>query len=125
MTPLTYEWLKANGFVVLDRLERQPTDHVQRGIATECIGLRLMAAAEDLCLNLTPAGGLDGYWHCWITRAHAFHRNPHVWIGARFVRYVEEVIAMYEGLTGRRFSPGGWDPKKLGEPLFPDYTPNR
>jgi hypothetical protein len=93
--PLTYEWLRSNGWRLLARQERQPTDHVRRDVACEVAGGRQpFVASDDLGIELA-AGGMEG-WFCWITR-----QEPRQSIHVRPVSTVGDVMRLWEGLTGR------------------------
>lgn len=121
MTPLTYDWLLANGFHKIDKHERQPTEHVRYCIGMHVIGDRFMVAPEDLCIDLCPLfADEDKGWHLWVTYCAGPNNFPCRWIGVRTIHYADEVIALYESLTGRKYSNARWDQRKLGEPLFPD-----
>ena len=119
MTPLTYDWLKQNSFHKLERLERQPTDHYRRCLGSELIGDLFMQCREDVCLDVAPSdvAGRD-FWYVWLTRASSQNHHPSVWLHVRHVYFAEELISMYEAITGRKFGPPSWKLSELGEPLF-------
>lgn len=118
MTPLTVEWLKAQRWYVLPRFERQPTDHYRRCIGREVIGDLFMSAAEDLCIDVSESPMPGGNWSCWITRASAQNNHASVWLHVRHLKYCEELILLYEALTGRAFIENpAWNAK--GRELFP------
>jgi hypothetical protein len=106
-TPLSYEWLKANGWKTLTRQERQPTDHVRRPVAWEVAGgKRPFVSPDDLCVELALAtAGDDGEWHCWVSQV-----EPHRFVHVRMMRTVGDVIRLWEGLTGRDWSDRGEKP---------------
>ena len=118
-TALTYDWFKKNGFHRLERGERQPFDHVRRCLGMETIGKQFMVADEDLCLDLCPNDDSQESWHCWITKANSPSLHPTHWIHTRSLQFAEEVVLMYEGLTGRRFGPKEWNRQKQPMPFFP------
>jgi len=120
--PLTYDWLLANGWHKLERLDRQPFDHVRR-----CVGLELvqnhhfMIAPEDVCLDLAPNFDLHsktGHWLCWLTRASAQNRHPSIWLHVRHLETIRDLAILYEGITGRQLGPPSWRRDKLARPIF-------
>lgn len=92
--PLSYHWLRYNGWKLLGRQERQSTDHVRRDVAGEVAGgRRPFVSSDDLGIEL--AEGFDGEWYCWVVR-----QEPRQCIHVRFVRTVGDVVRLWEGLTG-------------------------
>jgi len=118
-TTLTYAWLQQNGFHKLERLERQPTDHYRRCLGNELINERFMSAREDVCLDVA-SNGIESrdFWYVWLTRASSQNFHPSVWLHVRHIYFVEELVLMYEAITGRKFGPPAWKLDELGEPLF-------
>jgi len=101
---LTYEWLKVSGFHKIERLERQPTDHYRRCLGREMIGHGHLIADEDVCLDLSADREVDPrFWYVWLVRSSSQNSHPSVWIHIRHIVFVGELIAIYEGLTGRAF----------------------
>ena len=116
---ISYEWLKQNGFRLLERLERQPFDHYRRCLGAELIGKHFMTAHEDICIDVAPDRfPHTTWWYVWITRASAQNQHPSVWVHTRHMATVGELILLYEALTGRKFGQPTWNRKELGEPLF-------
>lgn len=116
---ISYEWLKDNGFHRIERAERQPYDHMRRCLGLETVDKKFMSADEDLCLDLSPNDTTCEKWMCWVTKANSPQLHPTHWIHTRTLQYAEELVLMYEGLTGRRFGPKNYDRRKLALPLFP------
>lgn len=118
--PLSYDWLRANGWHVLERLERQPTDSCRRCVGLETVDdPRMMVAAEDLCIDLMPERWPDpGFWFCFITRASAQNRHASVWLHVRHLKTVADLVLLYEGLTGRQFGPPSWRRDELAPPVL-------
>ena len=122
MQRITYNWLIKNGWNKLPRFERQTCDHCRRCLGSETTGDKFLVASEDLCIDLAPATRDGDEWFCWITYAAGSNAFPMKFIHVRHMRFVEEVIALYEALTGRKFANGKWVlgacRPNLGAPLF-------
>lgn len=119
--PLTYEWLAANGFREIERLERQPTPIFRRCIGLETVGDHWFRAGEDLCIdvsaNLPPA---SDKWFCFLSRNHSPNRQSGRFIHIRKLRTVGDLVLLYEGLTGRQFGPAMRlaNPSTLSPPIL-------
>lgn len=123
---ITYDWLKANDFRKLDRLERQPSDHYRRCLGNELIGHGFLRANDDICLDVAPDRMEDTrFWYVWITRASSQNNHPSIWIHARHMVYTGELIMLYEAITGRRFGRMAWSRDAMPDPLFPTTDPFR
>jgi hypothetical protein len=97
-SPLSYDWLHANGFHLLHREERQPTDHVRRNVGMEKLkGLEPFQSIDDLCIELASQTTGDE-WFCWVVQIEP-RRHIHV----RMMRERWEVVKLWEGLTGREW----------------------
>ncbi len=111
--PLSYEWLAANGFREVERLDRQPKPVFRRCVALETVDEHWMRANEDLCIDVSE--GFDesrNGWFCFLSRNHSPHRQSERFIHARKLRTVGDLVLLYEGLTGRQFGqPVRWNPK--------------
>lgn len=116
---ISYEWLKANGWHVLPRFERQPYDQCRRCIGMDSIGPRFLTCPEDLCIDVSPVNADCREWFVWITKAHANNNHPCTWIHVRQMQYAEELVALYEALTGREFTGETHWAKRKGKELFP------
>lgn len=103
---ISYDWLESTGFIKLERGERQPTDHCMRCIAGETIDEHWMIAREDLCIEVCPdrMPPDTNFWLCWVGKSHSQNRSMHTFTHVRHMKYVEELMLLYEGLTGRPFS---------------------
>lgn len=98
---ITEAWLRANGFRLQSRRDRQPTDHYRRDLGDEVLGGRpFMGSSDDLCIEVAKTcGGSDcTTWHCWI-----FQVEPCRHIHVRDVSSTWELAKLYEGLTGVPF----------------------
>lgn len=117
---LSYEWLQANGWHVLERLERQPTDHCRRCVGLETVDdHKFLVASEDVCIDVAPERWPSpAFWFCWITRASSQNRHPSVWVHARHLKTVGDLMLLYEGLTGRRLGPPSWRRDELAPPVL-------
>lgn len=117
--PLTYEWLHEYGFRTLQRLDRQPHDHVRRCLGRETIEDSIMLQAdEDLCLDLAPNRMPDPeFWFCWVTRASSQNSHPSVWIHTRQLKTRFDLMLLYMGLTGRHFGKPSYDRRQLKPPV--------
>jgi hypothetical protein len=116
--PISYQWLAASGFHKLERLQRQPTDHYRRCIATECIGESFMVSSEDLCIEVAPNRIPADHWLVWLTRASAQNSRASIWLGVRRVTHAREIVLLYEGLTGRQFGQPSCHDSELKPPVF-------
>lgn len=121
LTKLSYDWLLEHGWHRLERLERQPTDHVRRCVGREVTGRRFLVASEDLCIDMAPEREVNpAFWFCWVTRASAQNRHPSVWLHVRHLHWCEEVEHLYEGLTGRQFGKPTYDWREMPPEMFPE-----
>lgn len=116
---ITYKWLTENGFRTLERLERQPYDHMRRCLGAELIGERFMISREDLCIDIAPSRlPIPDFWYVWITKASCQNYHPSIWIHSRHMVFADELILLYEALTGRRFAKPAYQTSEMGQPLF-------
>jgi len=118
--PLTYGWLTANGWHMLERGERQPTDHCRRAVGLETVeDEHFLVSPEDVCIDVCPDRWPDAkFWFCWLTKAVARNRQPHTWIHMRHLKTVRDLVLLYEGVTGRRHGPPSWRRDQLAPPVF-------
>lgn len=123
--PLSYGWLKKNGWHVLDRLDRQHTDHCRRCVGLETVqDEHFLTAPEDVCIDVAPERWPNPhFWFCWITKASSQNRHPSVWVHARHLHTVGDLVLLYEGLTGRRLGPPSWRKDELAKPVIERTNP--
>ncbi len=97
--PLTYAWLLTHGFRTVI-VERTAYPHVRRALAADKVGGRLpFESADDLCLELSLGGAAEAVdWYCWLLQAEP-RRHIHI----RYLRYRQEVVQLYEALTGAKW----------------------
>lgn len=96
--PITEDWLRSVHFK-WQQLERQPERHWLLWI-----GDAAGTTYEDLGIEVTSrVPGEPESWFCWIRADYAgrYSRFVHV----RHLRYQDELIALFEGLTGQRWDP--------------------
>ena len=104
--PITAAWLSARGWKLdssrNDPNHRNPGFRI-RPVSEDCRGWRRpFQAHDDLCIGLAPVGGDAGEWFVWVYQVEPY-RHIHV----RHMRYVWEVVKLWEGLTGRAWPEGG------------------
>jgi hypothetical protein len=97
--PITPDWLLAHGWRIATRRVGHELEVWRRAVGDELAGGRpFLGAHDDLCIDVSPAVG--GAWHCWVTQA-----DPHRFLHVRMMRTGADLARLYEGLTGRDFSP--------------------
>lgn len=101
--PLSEDWLRDAGFK-WHQLDRQPDKHwlLWIGDASD----QPWSGPEDLGIELARGaynGTDDTDWFCWLRcdSSHRYHRFLHV----RHLKFVHEVIAIIEALTGQTWKP--------------------
>lgn len=104
--PITPAWLTANGWRITHRKGEQgeygwfPNDHYRRDIAHETTdGRRPFVSLDDLAIELAAWSFAVGEWGCWVAKENR------AWVFVRLLRTVGDVVKLYEGLTGREFTP--------------------
>lgn len=102
--PITGEWLSANGWKSIS--PRNDSHTRMPGFRLLTVGGELVCgrlpfhSPDDLCIGLAPTG-TQGEWHCWV-----YQMEPYRHIHVRHVRYVWEVVRLWEGLTGSAWDQG-------------------
>lgn len=100
---ITTAWLAAHGWRACRR-RGDGAETNRRQIGDDVRGGRPpFGASDDLCIDVSP--GTDGTWFVWV-----FQAEPYRHIHVRHMRYVWELVRLYEGLTGVRFRA----PRKAG-----------
>lgn len=98
ITPITEEWLKANGFLY-HQLDRQPDKHWLLWLGGAMPDK--MTSYEDLGIELAPT--LDGKWFCWL-RADSSHRYSR-FLHVRHLSATRDVVELISALVGAPFDP--------------------
>lgn len=96
---ITAEWLAEIGFR-WSQFDRQPDKQWTLWLGG-VIEDGMFAGIEDLGVELAPAHGRDGQWHCWLRADYGrrYGRFLHV----RLLRTAEELGALITGLIGQPF----------------------
>lgn len=98
--PISEDWLKSAGFK-WHQFERQPEKHWLLWVGD---ALGRFKSYEDLGVELAPGVPTDlSAWFCWLRddSAGRYHRFIHI----RHLHTVDELVALIEGIIGRRFDP--------------------
>ena len=78
-----------------------------------------MVADEDLCIDVSPDRMPNpDFWFVFLSRASAQNRQASVFLHSRHMVFVDEIMLLYEALTGRTWGPKHWRTRELGKPLF-------
>ena len=98
--PISEAWLKSAGFK-WHQFDRQPDKHWLLWLGD---ALQRFTSYEDLGIELAPNVPTDrSAWFCWLRddSAGRYHRFIHI----RTLHTVDELVALIEGIIGRRFDP--------------------
>lgn len=98
--PITEEWLKQAGFK-WHQFDRQSDKHWLLWLGD---ALHTFASYEDLGIELAPkVPGDAAAWFCWLRddSAGRYHRFIHI----RYLHTIDDLVALIEGIIGRRFDP--------------------
>jgi hypothetical protein len=109
--PITEDWLRSVGFKwhQIER-DRQPFKHWllwMGGVAgiDPVTGTRkLFAGDEDLGIEISQVTTHAKEWHCWIRADYSGRYSRFVHI--RHLTHTQEVIAIAEAMSGRKWNPG-------------------
>lgn len=98
--PISEAWLKSAGFK-WHQFDRQPDKHWLLWLG-DALGRH--RSYEDLGIELAPNVPSDtSAWFCWLRDDSAGHY--HRFIHIRHLHTVDELVALIEGIIGRRFDP--------------------
>lgn len=113
---ITEDWLRETGFR-WEQLDRQPTKHwvlwLDRAEPDAC-GM----IDNDLGVEVAESTYHKGYWNCWI-RSDVAGRYSKI-IHVRPVYFQDELIRLFESLSGHRWNPGDVFYGRFRSPLAAD-----
>jgi hypothetical protein len=96
---ITADWLSAHGWKLGSA--RNDGNTQLPGFRLLPIGDKLACGRQpfhsfdDLCIAVAPHAPEDGNWHVWV-----YQIEPYRHIHVRPMRYVRELVGLWEGLTG-------------------------
>jgi hypothetical protein len=96
--PITEDWLRSNGFRIDDGRNDPRMPIRSLAIGSDLVGGRpFLGSSDDLCIDVAPTDiKKQDEWFVWIGQ-----REPYRHIHVRYMRTTDELVRLYEGLTGR------------------------